>query len=252
VIIRQDSYSLSLIKKLQNWLEKAKYFTSLNLKDIYYWVRMKKDKEWKMTFWTRYRHYEYIIMLFKLKNAFTIFQWLINNTLKKYFDNFVITYLNDELIYSEELETHHKHVWKILQKLKKRVLYVKQSKNKFETQKVRFLDYVIWSEWIKKNSEKTMTVKNWLTLTKLKKVQVFLELVNYYWKFISNYSQIVKSLTQLTQKTERWHWDQKQKKAFNTLKKNLNRTAHLIISQSACKKILKIDASDFAVNTCLY
>jgi len=44
-ITRQDSYSLFLIKELQNWLEKAKYFISLDLKDVYYWVRMKKDEE---------------------------------------------------------------------------------------------------------------------------------------------------------------------------------------------------------------
>jgi len=36
------------------------------------------------------------------------------------------------------------------------------------------------------------------------------------------------------------------------LKKSLSRTAHLVISQSACKKILEIDASDFAVDACLY
>jgi len=72
-ITRQDSYSLSLIEKLQNQLKKAKYFTNLDLKDVYYWVKMKEDKKWKMTFWTRYKHYEYIIMSFELKNTSVIF-----------------------------------------------------------------------------------------------------------------------------------------------------------------------------------
>jgi len=121
---------------------------------------MKKDEKWKMTFWTKYKHYEYIIMSFELKNASVIFQWLINNTLWKYLDDFVITYLNNILIYSEDLETHCEYVWKILKKLKKRTLYVKQSKSKFKTQKVKFLDYMIWFEWIEKNSKKTVTVQN--------------------------------------------------------------------------------------------
>ena len=59
-----------------------------------------------MTFCMRYKHYKYIIMSFELKNASVIFQQLINNTLKKYLDNFVIMYLNNILIYSEDLETH--------------------------------------------------------------------------------------------------------------------------------------------------
>jgi len=251
-ITRQDSYPLSLIEELQDQLERVKYFTSLDLKDVYYWVRMKENKEWKMTFWTRYEHYKYIIMPFRLKNALTIFQWLINDTLREYLDDFVIVYLNDILIYSENLETHWEHMWKILKKLKERALYVKQLKSRFKTQKVKFLDYVIWSEQIEKNSEKTVAVQNWPTPTRLKKVQVFLKLVNYYWKFVLNYSQIVKPLTQLTQKTERWHWNQKQEEAFNALKESLSKTAHLVISQSACEKILKTDASDFVIDTCLY
>jgi len=44
-IIRKDNYSLSLIEELQNWLEKTRYFTNLNLKNVYYWIKMKKDKK---------------------------------------------------------------------------------------------------------------------------------------------------------------------------------------------------------------
>jgi len=72
----------------------------------------------------------------------------------------VITYLNDILIYSEDLEIHCRHMCKILKKLKEKVLYVKQSKNRFKTQKIKFLNYVIQSEQIEKNSEKTAAVKD--------------------------------------------------------------------------------------------
>ncbi len=72
-ITRWDSYFLLLIKELQNQLNRVKWFTSLNLKEAYYQVQMKKGKEWKMTFWTRYKHYKYTIMLFELKNTLIIF-----------------------------------------------------------------------------------------------------------------------------------------------------------------------------------
>jgi hypothetical protein len=68
-ITKQDSYFLLLIKELQDRLGRVKWFTSLNLKEAYYWVQMKKGKEWKTAFWTRYRHYKYTVMLFELKNA---------------------------------------------------------------------------------------------------------------------------------------------------------------------------------------
>jgi len=44
-ITKQDSYPLPLIKELQDRLGRAKWFTSLNLKEAYYQVQMKKGKE---------------------------------------------------------------------------------------------------------------------------------------------------------------------------------------------------------------
>jgi len=72
----------------------------------------------------------------------------------------VITYLNDILIYFNTLEKHHKHVQKMLKKLKEQQLYVKKLKNRLKTQKVNFLKYVIQSGQIEKNSKKTKVIKN--------------------------------------------------------------------------------------------
>ncbi len=98
-----------------------------------------------MTFWTRYKHYKYIVMSFKLKNILVIFQRLINDMLREYLDDFVIIYLDNILIYSDDLEMHHKHVYKILTKLNEWAMYVKKLKSKFEIKKIQFLKYVIQS-----------------------------------------------------------------------------------------------------------
>jgi len=81
--------------------------------------------------------------------------------LREYLDDFAITYLDNILIYSDDLEMHCSHVHKVLKKLSERVLYVKKSKSKFKAKKIKFLNYVIQSEQIEKNSKKTDTVRNW-------------------------------------------------------------------------------------------
>jgi len=100
-------------------------------------------------------------MLFELKNALVTFQRLINDMLREYLDDFAITYLDDILIYSDDLEMHCSHVHKVLKKLSERVLYVKKSKSKFEVKEIEFLNYIIQSEQIKKNSKKMNAVRNW-------------------------------------------------------------------------------------------
>jgi len=91
----------------------------------------------------RYRYYKYTVMLFELKNTSVTFQRLINDTLREYLDDFTITYLNDILIYSDDLKMHCSHMHKILRKLNERTLYVKKSKSRFKTKKIKFLNYVI-------------------------------------------------------------------------------------------------------------
>jgi len=100
-------------------------------------------------------------MPFGLKNALVTFQRLINDTLREYLNDFAITYLDDILIYSNDLEMHCSHVHKVLRKLNERALYVKKSKSKFEAKEIKFLDYIIQSEQIEKNLKKTNTVRNW-------------------------------------------------------------------------------------------
>ena len=100
--------------------------------------------------------------------------------MREYLNDFAITYLDDILIYSDNLEMHCSHVHKVLEKLNERALYVKKSKSRFETKEIKFLDYVIQSEQIEKNSEKTDAVRNWPSPKQVKKVQAFLELTNYY------------------------------------------------------------------------
>jgi hypothetical protein len=78
-------------------------------------------------------------MLFELKNAPATFQRLINDTLREYLDDFAITYLDDILIYSDDLEMHRSHVHKVLEKLNERALYVKKSKSRFKTKKLSSL-----------------------------------------------------------------------------------------------------------------
>ena len=67
---------------------------------------MKEGEEWKIAFRTRWGHYEYQVILFGLINALASFQELINDTLREYLDIFVLTYLDNILIFSIDYQQH--------------------------------------------------------------------------------------------------------------------------------------------------
>ncbi len=70
-------------------------------------MRIQKGNEWKTAFKTRYSHFKSQVMTFGLTNILVTFQEYINKILVKKLDIFVIIYLNDIFIYTENEEESH-------------------------------------------------------------------------------------------------------------------------------------------------
>ena len=65
-------------------------------------MRIRKGDKWKTAFKTRYGHFEYQVMPFGLTNALASFQGYINKIFAEKLDIFVIVYLDDILIYTDD------------------------------------------------------------------------------------------------------------------------------------------------------
>ena len=71
---------------------------------------------------------------------------------------------------------------------------------------------------IEMDPTKLNRIRNWPTLTKVKDMCSFLGFENFYRKFISDYSNIVCPLLDLTKKDTLWNWNNSCQNAFNRLK----------------------------------
>ena len=84
-------------------------------------------------------------MLFSLTNAPMAFQQFINDIFSNLLDVYVMIYLDDILIYSNNMLEHHQHVKKVLKCLHKTGLYTKAEKCKFHSKLVEYLGYILSS-----------------------------------------------------------------------------------------------------------
>ena len=66
--------------------------------------------------------------------------------------------------------------------------------------------------------EKVKGVLDWLIPKCVKDVQKFLELVNYYCRFIEGFIFIARPLHDIVKKNQKWDWMEKQEEAFRELK----------------------------------
>jgi hypothetical protein len=132
-------YPLPLISSLLDRFNHAKMYTKIDLHGAYNLVCIRKGDEWKMMFKTHYGHFEYIVMPFGLTNAPIVFH-LMNNVFCEYLDNFVVCYIDDIFIFSNNMEDRECHVRLVLKKLWEVGLYTKLEKCEFINLK--------WNSWV--------------------------------------------------------------------------------------------------------
>ena len=101
-------------------------------------------------------------MLFRLCNAPASFQGYINKILAKKLNIFVIVYLDDILIYTEDPgQAHVDAVRWVLEELRKNGLFANLKKCRFHKDEVRFLEYVMSAQGVRMEEKKIDAVKNW-------------------------------------------------------------------------------------------
>ena len=99
-------------------------------------------------------------MPFGLTNAPESFQSYVNKILAEKLDIFVIVYLNDIFIYTEDpRKAHVEAVQWVLEVLRKYGLYANLKKCRFHKDEIRFLGFVVSRDGIKMEEERIDTVK---------------------------------------------------------------------------------------------
>ena len=144
-------------------------------------------------------------------------------------------YLDDILIYLNNMSKHHQHVKEILKHLHKTGLYAKAEKCKFHSKLVKYLEYIL--------SPSSLIISD----DKVKDIQSFLGFTNFYYRFIFNYSDIVIPLTYLTQKNIPWKFDSSCQDAFNSLKKVFTSAPILTHWIPDTQLIVETNALDYAL-----
>eukprot|EP00079_Xenopus_tropicalis_P032169 XP_017945940.1 PREDICTED: RNA-directed DNA polymerase homolog [Xenopus tropicalis] len=102
----KNRYPLPLISELFDRVKGATIFSKLDLRGAYNLIRIREGDEWKTAFNTRDGHYEYLVMPFGLCNAPAVFQELVNDIFRDLLGRTVVVYLDDILIYSNNLSDH--------------------------------------------------------------------------------------------------------------------------------------------------
>jgi hypothetical protein len=106
IIIIKNRYPLPLIQEILARLNKAKIYTKLDIIAVFNRIYIIERQEYLIAFNIYYGLYETLVILFGLSNAPIIFQAHINEVLYLYLDVFYTIYIDDILVYSNDLTSY--------------------------------------------------------------------------------------------------------------------------------------------------
>ncbi len=248
----KNSYPLPLVSDVLNRLRGSKYFSVLDLRWGFNNVRIKEGHEWKAAFRTNRGLFEPLVMFFGLCNSPATFQTMMNDILREFIDRGVaICYMDDILIFTPTLEEHRQVVSEVLGTLQRHRLFLKPEKCRFEQTRIEYLGLVISENQVEMDPVKIRGVVDWPVPKKVKDVQSFLGFVNFYRKFIRNFSEIARPLNALTRKSKPWRWGREEQEGFDALKKAVTSAPVLAFPSDRGRFRLECDASNFATGAIL-
>ncbi|GET65229.1 putative retrotransposon protein [Rhizophagus irregularis DAOM 181602=DAOM 197198] len=183
-----DAYPLPRIDEQLERISSGKWFTSLDLASGFNQIEMAEEDIEKTAFICSAGLYEYNVMPFGLTNA---------------------------------PANHLKHIKLVLEKLKEASLILKLKKCIFGKTEIEFLGHVVGKNGLKPSPGKVEKIQKLTAPINIKGVRSILGLCTYYRKFIKDFSKIVKPITSLLRKDEKFEWGIKQHEALEILKRKL-------------------------------
>ncbi|GFX93314.1 retrovirus-related Pol polyprotein from transposon 17.6 [Trichonephila clavipes] len=198
------------------------------------------------SFVTHEGQYEFLRAPFGLSNSPSVFQRFIYTVFRKLIhDNILIVYMDDLLFPSQNEAEGLNKLRLVLQTAADFGLELNLKKCNFLQSKIEFLGYIIENGTIKPSPSKTQAVQNF------PQPQSFIGLTSYFRKFIPNYAQIARPLSDLLRDNVKFKFGPTEIASFQELKNILSENPVLHVFQQGYPLELHTDASSLGFGAVL-
>ena len=246
VATEPDHYALPNMADITNVIGKGKYFSKIDMLKGYFQVPVHKDDIPKTAIITPFGNYTFNYTCFGLRNAGATFQRLMDSLFGKL--PFVIVYIDDILIFSDNLKDHIKHIKQVLEILRANGLVIKPSKCSWAQKSIEFLGHSVGSNGISPLKSKVDAIDKFPIPQSVKQLQEFNGMVNFYHRFLPNIATTMAPLYEaLKNKPKSLVWSPILDKAFRATKLALANATTLSYPIKNANLRLTTDASEIAM-----
>ncbi|XP_036346322.1 uncharacterized protein LOC118755602 [Rhagoletis pomonella] len=250
-ITTTDTYPLPRMDDLLHAAKATPFMSTIDLKAGYWQIKMAPAAKPKTAFTTPFGIFVFNRMPFGLKNAPATFQRLIDKFRSELPHILILAYLDDIIICSNDFNSHMQNLRQTLSKIKEYGFQLNRGKCVFCREEIKYLGHILTTKGLKVDNEKAHAVLKRPNPKNLKQLVSFLQTCSWYRRFIPNFADVAKPLSQLTKKNAKWRWSAEEQNAFDRLKDLLSSPPVLQQVDETKPFILKTDASDYALGAVL-
>ena len=234
-IVKRDAYPLPRVDDTLSALQGAKFFSAIDIVTAFWQIPLSERSRPLTAFSTPDGLFEYTRMPMGLATASGVFSRFIDEVLAGLKWTCVLTYIDDCLIYSKTFDEHLKALEKVFDRLRDYGLTLGAKKCKFAVKEVNFLGHVVNEHGIRPDPAKTSAISRLHLPNDKKGLRSTLGIFGYYRKYVQNYSSVAqplnavlaKNYTLVKDKNGQVQWTEKERTAFEHLKRELTRDSIL-------------------------
>jgi len=254
-----DNNTLPNIQTALENLQGGELFSKFDLRWGYKNLRIHQEDWEKATFKTVFGVYVPNVTYFGLTNAPPMFQQVLQTDLQpllqKYTKEFG-NYLDNVWIVTKKnqlgTKLHRKITHKLFNLLEEKSYFLKLSKLQFEVQEIDLLGWKVRNSKIRIDPDKIAGLQDWPTILKdLKQLCTTLGITGYHWRFVKEYAEITRPLTELTKKDVPFEWTNQHTRAVKTLIEIITSRPVLKCPDPEKPFELEVDTSSFTIGVVL-
>lgn len=216
--IKREYFRLPILDEMKVKLHGAKYFTKLDLKSAYYHLELSPESRDLTTFLSENGMFRFTRLMFGVNCAPEVFQREMTRILESVENK--IVYIDDVLLFADNLEELHKTVAQVLEILRANNLTLNADKCEYDKTQITFLGHELDQDGFHIEEAKIGTIRKFRRPTTSSELRSFLGLASFVSPYIRNFANISNPLWSLAG-SKAWMWGERQEESFNLIKERI-------------------------------
>lgn len=244
-----EQYPIPRVEELFHRLQGGKQFSKIDLSDAYLQLELDDESKQLMVITTPFGLFQYQRLPFGVASAPAIFQKFIEQLTCDL--PHVSSYLDDILVTGTNEDEHLKNLEEMFRRMSDANLRVNLSKCQFFKSEVEYVGHIIDAAGIRPTTKGLRGIEEMPRPKDVKELQAFIGKVNYYNRFIPNFSQMAAPLNALRKKDVSFKWSKEQEESFQQIKKHIVEASQLVHYRRDYPLVLATDASQHGIGAVL-